>query len=280
VERIFKVSGAGNDFLALIEPARDPTRDEVLAWCARGFALGADGVFVLRRAGDGAVEMSHWNADGRPVEQCLNATRCAARLAFELGWAGERIPIATGAGVVIGRRAARPATAAIDVLPPQRPVVPCEPLIDGHAHPGFATRVGVPHFVIVESRSLAEVPVAALGPLLRRHPDFGAAGTNVDWVRFVAPDRMEIRSFERGVEAETLACGTGILAALAVGLRQRLAALRVTAVVLGGFELEAEARVEQGVLTGFTLAGDARIVAALELAPDARRPLPPPPRWS
>jgi diaminopimelate epimerase len=91
---------------------------------------------------------------------------------------------------------------------------------------------------------------------------------------------MEIRSFERGVEGETLACGTGILAALAVGLSQDLAAPRLAVLVRGGFELEAAARLAEGRVTGLTLEGDARIVATLELGADAGVPLPRAPRWS
>jgi diaminopimelate epimerase len=91
---------------------------------------------------------------------------------------------------------------------------------------------------------------------------------------------MEIRSFERGVEGETLACGTGILSALAVSLSLGLAGPRLAVLVRGGFELEAAARVEGGSVAGLTLEGDARIVAALELGTDAAAPLPRAPRWS
>jgi len=84
VTQFFKVSGGGNDFLALIEPERPPDQAEIVAWCARGLSMGADGVFVLRRAG-AAIGMDYWNSDGRPAALCVNGTRCAARLAFELG---------------------------------------------------------------------------------------------------------------------------------------------------------------------------------------------------
>ena len=83
----YKVSGSGNDFIALIAPPAAPTPDEIRAWCRRGVSLGADGLFTLRRDGADAV-MDYWNADGTAAGLCLNGTRCAARLAFELGWAG------------------------------------------------------------------------------------------------------------------------------------------------------------------------------------------------
>ncbi len=276
----YKVSGAGNDFLVLIEPERDPSTAEVVAWCARGFAFGADGVFVLRRNGPDAVRMDHWNSDGGRVEQCLNGTRCAARLAFDLGWAGDEVVIETGAGPVAGRRAARPGAATIEVAPPQLEPRAMAPVVGGRPQPGYFARVGVPHFVLFYESSLAGAPLARLAPALRHHADFGPGGTNVDWVRFPDPHRMEIRSYERGVEGETLACGTGVLAAVAAGVALGRAELPVTALVLGGFELEVGGATSAGRVTRFTLTGDARVVARLDLAPDAWIPPPPSARWS
>jgi diaminopimelate epimerase len=280
VSAAYKVSGAGNDFLALIEPERDPTAAEVIAWCARGFAFGADGVFALRRTADGAVHMDHWNSDGGRVEQCLNGTRCAARLAFDLGWAEREVAIETGAGRVVGRREAHAGTATIEVAPPQEGPRPMAPVLAGRAHAGSFVRIGVPHFVMVCAESLAVAPVAELGPRLRHHANFGPGGTNVDWVRFADPHRMEIRSFERGVEGETLACGTGVLAAVAAGVALGYAELPVTALTRGGFELEVGGDASDGRVTRFTLTGDARIVARIELAPDAWIPAPTPASWS
>ena len=73
----FRLSGSGNDFLALVEPRREPTAGEIRAWCRRGLSLGADGLFVLRRSGGGA-RMDHFNADGGRADLCINGTRCAA----------------------------------------------------------------------------------------------------------------------------------------------------------------------------------------------------------
>lgn len=277
---VYKVSGAGNDFLALIEPERDPTPEQVLAWCARGFAFGADGVFALRRTGANAVRMDHWNSDGGRVEQCLNGTRCAARLAFDLGWAAETVTIETGAGPVVGRRAARPGVATIEVAPPQEGPRAMTLAVGSRKLAGSFARVGVPHFVIVSERSLERAPVASLGRAIRHHADFGPGGTNVDWVRFPGPHRMEIRSFERGVEGETLACGTGVLAAVAAGVALGRAELPVTALVLGGFALEVDGETDGARITRFTLTGDARVVARIDLAPDAWLPPPTPARWT
>src|SRR5262245_41593452 len=103
---LFRTSGAGNDFLALVEPAAAPAPETVRAWSARGVSLGADGVFTIRRAGerDGAgaaraIDLVYWNADGGEAALCVNATRCAAQLAFHLGWAERALTVNTGAGL-------------------------------------------------------------------------------------------------------------------------------------------------------------------------------------
>lgn len=277
--RAVVVSGGGNDFLALLEPERDPTAAEIAAWCARGLSLGADGVFTLRRLGDERVAMTYWNADGREAALCINGTRCAGRLALARGWGGELLVIETGAGPLRARAAGATEVAlelpAPDSLPRRHQLA----TLAGEVAGWFVT-AGVPHFVVPWPRTLADCPVASLGAELRRHPEFGAGGTNVDFVRFPARDRLEIRSFERGVEAETLACGTGVLAAVAVGLMLDQLALPVRALTRGGFELEVAGETVDASPSRWSLAGDARILGEIELGAEASLPPPPPPRWS
>jgi diaminopimelate epimerase len=139
--------------------------------------------------------------------------------------------------------------------------------------------VGVPHLVLEWDGDLAAAPIAELGPPLRCHPALGAAGANVDLVRFPAPGRLEIRTWERGVEAETLACGTGVLAGAAVGVALGRAALPLTAITLGGFELGVDGPQVPGGIRRWELAGDARIVARGEILDEAAE-LPAAPSWS
>ena len=268
----FRLSGGGNDFLALVEPRRDPAPAQIRAWCVRGLSLGADGLFVLRRVPGGA-RMDHFNADGGPAALCINGTRCAARLALELGWADDELVVETGAGPVPARRVG--GEIALTLPSPALPPAALTLEVDGRPIDGWRVDIGVPHFVALWPRSLATAPVADLGPPLRRHPALGEAGANVDFVRFPAPGRLEIRTFERGVEAETLACGTGVLAAAAVGLALGRLELPARALTAGGFELT----VGQAGPARFQLAGDARLVAAGRLLPAAAE-LPPPPAWS
>lgn len=259
----FKVSGSGNDFLALAEPPSNPPPERIRAWCRRGVSLGADGLFVLRRA-DGGVTMDYFNSDGFPVDLCLNGTRCAAQLAFHLGWAaGGELRVDTGAGGFTARRIDE-AHITVEVSAPEPPRE-LAPEVDGITRAGLFLRVGVPHFVLVWPESLETAPVLPLGAALRRHPVF-PEGANVNFVRFSAEDRMEIRTYERGVEDETLSCGTGILAGAAVGLAFAQARLPLRAVTRGGFELGVETDPRSG---RWWLTGDARVVAQGTLLPGA-----------
>lgn len=266
----FKLSGSGNDFLALAEPDGEPTAERVRAWCRRGVSLGADGLFTLRRSGERTVAMIHYNADGTRAELCLNGTRCAARLAFELGWADAEATVETDSGP-IAARALSGSRVALAVPPPASPPRRTTLGAEGRDWDGWHVVVGVPHFVLLWPQPLAEVPIATLGPALRNHPELAPAGANVDFARFPAPGRMEIRTFERGVEAETLACGTGALAAAAAGRAAGIAELPLEVLTRGGLPLAVLPRPG-----GWELAGDARVIARGALLPDAEAASAPP----
>jgi diaminopimelate epimerase len=277
----YKVSGSGNDFLALAEPGTVPSPETIRAWCRRGVSLGADGVFLLRRR-LGRVGMDYYNADGYPADLCLNGTRCAAQLAFHLGWAEDAVTIETGAGVVAARRldAAR---ITLELPTPQEPSALTSALTleaGGIHYAGYRLRVGVPHFVLPWADSLERAPVESLGKELRYHPAFGEAGANVNFVRYPERHRMEIRTYERGVEAETLSCGSGILAGVAVGVHLGRIELPVRVSVQGGFELEVGVSgVSWATGSAWLLTGDARVVARGTLLEGAESS-PPAPFWS
>jgi diaminopimelate epimerase len=272
----YKVSGSGNDFLALAEPFGTLPPETIRAWCRRGVSLGADGLFVLRRAGGGAT-MDYYNADGLPADLCLNGTRCAAQLAFHLGWAEGRVTVQTAAGSFPARQID---AARVAVILPAPTEPPQELTVDagGASHAGYRLTVGVPHFVLPWPGGLGNAPVRELGAAIRRHPAFGPPGTNVNFVRFPGPDRMEIRTFERGVEDETLSCGTGVLASAFVGLSTGQVRLPLTVATQGGFELAVEGDVSDVSEGSWSLAGDARVVAEGEMLPGALVD-PEPPGW-
>lgn len=217
--RFFKLSGSGNDFVAFDELAAPDSAVDDPSWlsvagiqalCRRGQGVGADGVMILRPALDADYRLLYYNADGSRGELCGNASLCSVRLAIELGVArGDLIRFHTDVGLVTGRVTA--GEPEIDLAPPselqaERPDL--GPSAADERRVGFA-RVGVPH-VVVLCADADQVDVAARGPRLRHHAAL-RDGANVN---YVSPqgDGWRIRTFERGVEAETLACGTGSVA--------------------------------------------------------------------
>lgn len=208
----FKMSGSGNDFVVF--DARDERAlpfaepNAVRRLCERRRGVGADGVVFLRPDPELAFRMTYYNADGSRGSMCGNAALCSTRLAVELGLApGSGFSFAADSGVVSARiRDGRP---EIDLAPitDVSPAVEL-PLRSGERRMGFVL-AGVPHLV-VRCEDVEAVDVEGRGSTLRRHPSF-AEGANVD---FVAPGGGEgapwaMRTYERGVEGETLACGTG-----------------------------------------------------------------------
>ena len=209
----WKMSGSGNDFVFVDTremPAGPLTSPEVIgAICSRGTGIGADGICFLEESDRAAIRLVYLNADGSRADLCGNATLCTARLARELGVidAGE-FTIETDAGVLGARF--RDSNPEIDLLPVSevRPDAGI-PLIAGERRIGFAL-AGVPHLVILVD-DLDRVDVVGRGRPLRRHSTL-KAGANVNFVQPASEGLFRYRTYERGVEAETLACGTGAVA--------------------------------------------------------------------
>jgi len=261
----FKMSGSGNDFVmidARTEPPGNLADPEVIARvCARATGVGADGIVFLEGSGVADVRLTYLNSDGSRASLCGNATLCTTRLAVELGIADPAgFRIETDSGVVAARLVG--ALPEID-LPAVTDVLPTAPGIElatRERHIGFAL-VGVPHLVI-ECDDVATVDVVGRGRPLRRHPSL-PFGANVN---FVAPEpdsgRWRMRTYERGVEAETLACGSGSVATailLASWSGESAAERIVELVTSSGNPLRVKIR-REGTSWLPTLRGEGRVV--------------------
>ena len=215
-----KMHGAANDFVVVDhrEPFLPEPADALLrCLCDRRRGVGADGVLLLERDPELDFAMRYHNADGGRAEFCGNGARCLARFALErgLGRAGV-VRFRSGAGVQEARRAPDGAI-ELHFGRVAAPGLPETLEAAGRAFTGREFRVGVPHFVIGVAE-VGPVPVAEWGVALRRHARFAPAGANVDFVARASaaggpgPARLAMRTYERGVEAETLACGSGAIA--------------------------------------------------------------------
>jgi diaminopimelate epimerase len=214
LQRFYKMTGSGNDFVVF--SAADGTPNElenpetIRILSARGTGVGADGVVFLEKAAGGDVRMRYYNSDGSEAALCGNASLCSTNLAVELG-------MAQAGGFVLHTAAGSLPARIRDGLPE----VDLEPVSDvktdasdlglkpGEARLGYA-RVGVPH-VVVEVAAIELADVTGRGPELRNHPAL-ADGANVNFVAKRPDGGFTYRTYERGVEAETLACGTGAVA--------------------------------------------------------------------
>src|SRR6185295_16956050 len=210
----YKMSGSGNDFVMVDARTDAPgwlaEPETVQRVCARATGIGADGIVFLEPSDVAAVKLNYLNADGSPADLCGNATLCTTRLAVELGIAdASGFGIETPSGIVRAR------------LVGERPAIDLQPVVDvrsstdgiepqaGERRVGFAM-VGVPH-IVIRCDDTATVDVVGRGRRLRHHPTM-PFGANVNFVARNAAGRWRMRTYERGVEAETLACGSGSVA--------------------------------------------------------------------
>jgi diaminopimelate epimerase len=273
-----KMSGSGNDFLFFDvrqEPAGGLDQPErIRALCARGTGVGADGVVFVEGSSRADFAIRYFNADGSLASLCGNASLCSTRLAAELGVAAASgMTFETGAGTLAARLRDSDGQPEIDLEPLRglQPDVAGIALGKGERRVGYAV-AGVPHLVVL-CDDVSAADVAGRGPGLRAHPSIGPAGANVNWISPDPASRSQeggawrIRTFERGVEGETLACGTGAVAAAAVLAAWGLApAIGTKLVTRSGRTLAARFRKdERGGGDRPSLAGEGRIVFVGEL---------------
>ena len=207
-----KYSGAGNDFVVVdtaevdIDPAELARRI-----CPRATGVGVDGMALVRDGGPGELAVRFFNPDGSEFGTCGNGSRCVARWAADAGRAPEgRVRLVTGEGVVEASvRGGRDVSLAYEIeawIEARRRV----PFGDGERE-GWLVQIGTPHFVLPLDE-MPDGPVDGLCRPVRHHPGLGPEGANVDLVAVGEPGRARIRTFERGVEGETAACGSGAMA--------------------------------------------------------------------
>ncbi len=210
-----KMSGAGNDFLVFNNMSKNIMLNakERAAVCRRGFSVGADGILFIQasKRKNCHFRMRYFNSDGREAEMCGNGARCAARFAFDNGIAPRKLTFQSKAGThnaeVLAKGLVRlQMTKATHFR--QKFMVKC---LKKNWTGGFVN-TGVPHFVL-EVKNLDKIDIANVAPHLRHHSAFGPSGSNINFVELSTGKSIRIRTFERGVEGETLACGTGAVAA-------------------------------------------------------------------
>lgn len=262
----YKMHGGGNDFVLIDHRERlIPEADQpqfARRVCHRQVGIGADGLILIEGSDQADFRWRFYNADGSEPEMCGNGGRCAARFAVLQGLAPENLSFETLAGIIqaeVKGRRVKLALAGVGDLTLNQTIALDEAEVQAHF-----IRVGVPHLVVPVD-DLEAAPVTEWGRLLRFHPRFQPAGTNVNFVRFTGPQELAIRTYERGVEDETLACGTGSVAAALVGACLGKLNPPVAVHTRGGEILHVYFKPQAGVCREVYLEGDALVVYRGEL---------------
>jgi len=232
------MNGAGNDFVMLDNRTNryDLCKEQIAALCDRHRGVGADGLIAVEPAESGAdFRMRYYNADGGEAEMCGNGARCFARFANMLnGWSMEQVSFETMAGLIGATYHGDNVRLAMS--DPHSLLMNLALDVSGQQKTVHFLNTGVPHAVVVVD-DLDAVPVREWGAALRYHTEFQPKGTNANFLK-VTPEGISIRTYERGVEDETLACGTGMVASALVHHLLTGAPSPVKVKVKGGDTLE------------------------------------------
>ena len=258
--RFTKMNGAGNDFVLLDNRAGELqlAADDVVRICDRHRGVGADGILVLERAENGAdFRMRYYNADGGEAEMCGNGARCFARFASRVAGPMQNLSFETPAGVI--GAALEGELVSLQMSDPKDLQLAFDLDLEGEQLRAAYINSGVPH-VIVSVSNLRAVDVQKIGSLIRYHQSFAPKGANANFVEKRGEREISIRTYERGVEAETLACGTGVVASALVFSVTENANGPITVQVRGGDKLRVNFSRKGDQFTGVMLTGPAEFV--------------------
>ena len=255
------MNGAGNDFVLIDNRAETIklSRDQVIRLCHRQRGVGADGILLLERNQSGAApwKWTFYNSDGSTADMCGNGARCFARFIQKQIEGCDETAFETGAGVIRARFAGDRVT--VNLTEPKEMRLNEQVALPEGTQTVHSLNTGVPHAVLfVPNADRAMVQEA--GARLRHHEHFAPKGTNVNFVQLLGPNRIRVRTFERGVEGETLACGTGVTASALITAELNGLESPVQVQVQGGDVLEVGFARSGDSFTGVQLTGPADFV--------------------
>lgn len=260
-----KMHGAGNDFVLIDDrDGKVPWEDHFLmaALSGRRTGIGCEGVILVQHSDKADFRMRFLNPDGTEVELCGNGSRCAAAFAHAIGASGTALTMETLCGLIDAQLTE--SGVCVWMPEPGKKSYGIEIKVGNTTVRGDFINTGVPHFV-VQVPNISTVDVQGLGRALRLHPAFAPDGTNVDFVTFRAPNRMSMRTYERGVESESGACGTGAVACAVVAVETQQFTLPAKVKTPSGFDLIVDGDWRHRKCTGLTLSGPVKFVFTGEI---------------
>jgi diaminopimelate epimerase len=257
----YKMSGSGNDFILIDN--RDGIVDDqhlkqlVVGACRRKMSAGADGLLLIEKSERADFKWRFYNADGSRAEMCGNGARCAGRFACITGITGPELSFETDVGVVTA-----------EVIDDQVKIGMTDPTdlrenkalrVGETSFPYDFINTGVPH-VVLHTDDVEDIDVVELGRAIRHHEAFLPTGTNVNFVEHMGHNTIAVRTYERGVEDETLACGTGCVASSLIMCMKHQLVSPVNVKTRSNVMLRIYYTLEDGVFTRIYLEGDARVI--------------------
>jgi diaminopimelate epimerase len=256
-----KMNGAGNDFVFIDNRARKIQLQpaQIVRLCDRHKGVGADGVILLVPCLSGRADWAwdFYNSDGSSAEMCGNGARCFARFVRRLTGAKGNLPFETRAGVITARFQGDEVT--VNLTPPKDLRLRQQVKLSIGPTEIHSLDTGVPHAALFVADA-DKAMVQPLGAEIRHHPHFAPRGTNVNFVQVLGPGKIRVRTFERGVEGETLACGTGVTASALIAAELRGFPSPIKVQVQSGDMLEISFDRNNGQFANVGLAGPAEFV--------------------
>lgn len=264
-----KMAGGGNDFVMIDNRTGKIGDASELARriCTRALSVGGDGLILIETSARATFRMRYYNSDGSVGAFCGNGTRCAARFAFLNVIAGRKMTIETDAGIV-GAEMGEGGLVTLSLPAPhsfraQRPLPVGDTVVRGSS-----IVVGVPHYVVFLRDDLWSQDIAPLGRAIRRHPELAPEGANANFVVVHDSHSIEVRTYERGVEGETLACGSGVVASAVTSALFGKVQSPVSVLTRSGITLEVSFELKDGYADSVRLRGDARLIYRATITPE------------
>lgn len=270
-----KLSGSANDFVVLDN--RDGAFSTSAGWlarriCARRYSVGADGLILIETTKNASFRVRFFNPDGNEFNTCGNGGRCAVRYVFLNGIADRKMTMETNIGIVDAEVTG--ASVKLKLIGPKEVRLNFSVVLENKEITGHYVQMGDPHFV-VETTELRTQPFVPLARKLSHHEAFGQAGANVHFIEIASRNQINIRSFERGVEDETLACGSGCTATAIATFSAKKCDPPVHFLPQSGIPLVVHFRPENQ-FEDLYLEGDARLIYKGELIPESLAGFPVP----
>jgi len=266
------MSGTGNDFIIIdhripLVPVAEQQKF-VEKVCRRCFSIGADGLIFIEKSNTADFSWRFYNGDGSAAEMCGNGARCAARFAYRNNIASRKMSFETIAGVVEAEIVGDEENVSLLMTDPFDFRMDLTIVLDGEPRELFFVNTGVPHAILFVDEE--DIPIKEWGSAIRFHEMFQPAGANVNFVSRIDNGGLKVRTYERGVEDETMACGTGAVASALIGSIRGEVESPVKVLTSGGDQLAIVFDQQDGPsATGVYLQGPAHIIYTGELTAES-----------